>query len=145
MAGRSRLLSQPPSKKATDIFPDAPEGLVDAADAFDGAQFRKDVAQLQRSLLPDLVYIRGSGELAGRAAFLQAYADPGLRFEPFIIRDRSFHTLGRDLAVVTADAEIRGTDDGVRFHDRFRYADTFLRTPQGWRVRFVQVSRLVQA
>lgn len=118
--------------------------LLEAADAFDAAQFRKDADALDQWLAPDLVYIRGTGEISDRAAFIEAFSDPDLLFEPFVIRERSVHLLSSDVAVVSAEAEIVGLLRGSPFHDRFRYSDTFLKTPQGWRVRFVQVTRLVE-
>ena len=110
--------------------------------AFDDAQFRKDRPALDRMLAKDMVYIRGSGKMVGREAFLDAFADPAEQFEPFVITDRRLVTLGDGVVAVTADGTIRGTNKEGRFEDHFRFTDIFGHRGRGWQVVFVQVSRI---
>lgn len=92
-------------------------------------------------LAPDMIYINGSGTLAGRAAFLNAFSDRTERFEPFVIANRRLVPLGTDVVAVTADGAIRGTNAGGRFEEHFRYTDIFRRRGKAWQVVYVQVSR----
>lgn len=117
-------------------------GLEAASRAFDDAQYRKDVAALERMLAADLTYIRGSGEIAGREAFIATFSDPAVRFEPFEISNRKVVALAKTVAAVTAEGRITGTDGGVPFTDHFRFTDTFAWRNGEWKVVFVQVTRL---
>ena len=109
--------------------------------AFDDAQFRKDLVRLRQLLAPDMVYISGSGRVAGRDAFLAAFGDPAETFEPFVIADRRLVRLGADVVAVTADGTIKGKNASGTFEEHFRFTDIFRRRHGAWQVVFVQVSR----
>jgi hypothetical protein len=121
----------------------APAGVsIEAASqAFDEAQFRKDRNLLDQMLAADMRFIRGTGEMAGRDAFLNAFSDPTERFEPFVIERRETVKLGSDIVAVTADGTIRGTGRKGRFENRFRYTDIFRRRGSSWEVVYVQVTK----
>lgn len=126
--------------------PDPMAGTIDAASrAFDDMQFRRDRAALEAATAPTLGYVRGSGALADRAAFLAAALDPGPVYAPFRITGRRIVPIGTDGAVVTAQALIRGTDGGRPFATCFRFADTFERHGGRWRAVFVQVTPIAPA
>jgi uncharacterized protein (TIGR02246 family) len=117
---------------------------VDAAShAFDDAQQRKDAEAIARFLTGDFRYVNGSGKLAGRDAFMAAFSDSQVQFDPFVIKDRSIISLGPDAAIVAAEATISGMDNGKRFSEHFRYADTFQRREGKWKVVYVQVTRIM--
>lgn len=123
--------------------PETADPCLDAAShAFDEAQFRHDAGAIAAFLSPELVYVRGSGEAAGKAAFEQGFTAPGAEFDPFVIKDRRVIMLGPDAAVVAGEGLIAGTDGGKRFADHFRYADTFRREGGRWQVVYVQVTRI---
>lgn len=115
-------------------------GSVDAAScAFDEAQSRGDVAALERFLAPDFLYVRGSGRVASRRAFIANFSDRTQRLDPFVITDRRVVPLGRD-AVVAADGVISGTAAGRPLREHFRFAGTFVRRGGRWQVVYVQVT-----
>ena len=123
--------------------PETADPCLDAAShAFDEAQFRHDAGAIAAFLSSELVYVRGSGEVASKAAFEQGFTAPGVDFDPFVIKDRRVIMLGPDAAVVAGEGLIGGTEGGKRFADHFRYADTFRREGGRWQVVYVQVTRI---
>lgn len=118
-----------------------PDGVDAASRAFDDAQFRKDRAAIGSFLAPDMVYIRGSAERVGRNEFLDTFSDPGVKFDPFVIKDRELVALSDDVVAVTAEGTITGTEAGKPFRDHFRFSDIFRRRGGKWEVIYVQVSR----
>ena len=135
------LMSLQLGAPARPAFP--PTSADAASRAFDDAQFRGDVAALARILAPDFLYVRGSGRVADRRAFIANFTDPTQHLEPFAITDRYLIPLGRDAVVVAADGVISGTAAGKPFREHFRFADTFVRRGGRWQVAFVQVTPVV--
>lgn len=111
-----------------------------AADEFDGAQLKADRATLERYLAEDFVFVRGSGKVSGRDAFLAAFTTPGSTLEPFQILDRRFIPLGRDAVIASGEVTLRGVEHGERFEEHLRFADVFLFRDGRWQVVYVQVT-----
>lgn len=122
----------------------APRDLVAevrvAADEFDLAQLHADRATLERYLAPDFVFVRGSGKVAGRDSFLEAFTTPGNTLEPFELVDRKLIPLGRDSVIATAEVTLRGSENGERFEEHLRFADVYLFRDGRWQVVYVQVT-----
>ncbi len=116
-----------------------------AAREFDAAQLNADRAALERFLAQDFVFVRGSGVVAGRDAFLASFASGTLKLDPFTVINPVFVDLGPDAAIVGGEATLTGTENGERFVERFRYADTFKRRDGRWQVVYVQVTPLPKA
>lgn len=135
------LLPLSPASAAHARAPnDALRGVDAASRAFDDAQFRGDVVALERFLASDFLYVRGSGQVAGRREFIANFTGPEQYLDPFVITDRRVVALGRDAAVVAAVGVISGTNAGKPFREHFRFADTFVRRSGSWRVAYVQVT-----
>lgn len=111
-----------------------------AAKAFDQAQLTGDKAALERFLAPDFVIVRGSGKQAGRDDFIAGWLTPGMTFEPLTILDPVFVALGPQAAIVGGRVELRGTENGKPFVERFHYSDVFAWRDGRWQVVFVQVT-----
>jgi len=94
---------------AAPVPADADPCLDAVSHAFDEAQFRHDAGAIAAVLSPELVYVRGSGETAGKADFIAGFANAGVVFDPFVIKDRRVIILGPDAAVVAGDGLISGT------------------------------------
>jgi ketosteroid isomerase-like protein len=121
---------------------EAPAALVAFADAFDRAQLAKDGAALERMVADDLIFIDGSGVRKDKKAFIAGWTDPGDRFEPIQLIDRTFTRLGPDAWIVGAEVTLKGISDEKPFSSRFRFADTFRRTGGRWRAVHIQVTRM---
>ncbi len=110
------------------------------ARAFDAAQIAKDGNALDRFLADDLIFVRGSGMLAGKKEFIAAFTAPGIRFDPITILKRTYVQLGPDAGIVGGETTLTGVEDGVPFSEHIRYADTFHRIDDTWKVVHVQVT-----
>jgi ketosteroid isomerase-like protein len=111
-----------------------------AAAAFDQAQLRRDRAALERFLADDVVFVRGSGKVEGKAAFLATFTDPALVLDPFTIRNPVFVRLGDQSGLVGGEAILTGTESGKRFSEHIHYADVFTWRDGRWQVVHVQVT-----
>lgn len=118
------------------------EDVRAVARAFDRAQLAGDSATLARLLADDLVYVRGSGALAGKREFLATFADPQFRLDPFTVVRPTFVALGPDAAIVGGETTLTGTTAAGRFAQHLRFADTFLRRRRRWQVVHVQVTEV---
>jgi ketosteroid isomerase-like protein len=133
--------SPPPSAPAVAAAPDVATVRAAAA-TFDDAQLHGDAATIDRFLAADFVFVRGSGKVADRAAFLAAFTDPKQKLDPFTITNRVFVPLGDRSAIVGGEAVMTGTDDGKPFREHFRYADVFTWRDGRWQVVYTQVTML---
>ena len=89
-----------------------------------------------------MIFVRGSGKVTGREEFIATFTSPGLKLEPFEVRDRRLINLGEAAGIIAGEAILRGTEDGKAFVEHIRYADTFLRRDGRWQVVYVQVTTL---
>lgn len=113
-----------------------------AADEFDQAQLRADRATIERYLADDFVFVRGSGKVADRDAFIQAFTTPGDTLEPFELVDRRLIPLGRDAVIASAEVTLKGMEGGQPFSEHIRFADVFLYREGRWQVVYVQVTAI---
>lgn len=113
-----------------------------AAKAFDAAQLRKDRAALEQFLAVDMVFVRGSGKLSGRADFLATFTAPDLELAPYVITNPVFVPLGDRAALVGGEAVMSGKEHGEPFSEHFRYADIFLWRDGRWQCVHAQVTML---
>lgn len=116
--------------------------ILAAADAFDRAQLAQDRAAMEWMILDDLVFIDGSGKRLGKKELIDGWMGPNDQYDPAPPTDRVVVALGPDAAVVNAEVNICGTSNGARFCSRIRFADTFVKVGQEWRVAHIQVTRL---
>lgn len=112
------------------------------AHRFDEAQFARDLPALRAMIADEMVFIPRSGAVEGKRAFIDGYAGPTLRFEPFAITRKTYVQLGDFAAVVGGEALVRGSENGKPFTSHFRYADTFAWRGGRWQVLHVQVTPL---
>ena len=111
-------------------------------EAFDMAQQHRDRAALEALLAPDFLIVHGSGKVGGRADFISGFTAPGGSLDPFVITDRMFLRIAPDVAVAGGDGRVSGIEDGKRFAEHFRYADTFVKRDGKWLAIFTQVTPL---
>lgn len=109
---------------------------------FDQAQLDRDLGALRTMIADEMVFIPRTGHVEGKREFIDGYADPSLRFEPFEITRKTYVQLGDCAAVVGGEALVRGTAGGKPFVSHFRYADTFAWRAGRWQVLHVQVTGL---
>lgn len=113
-----------------------------AARAFDEAQQHGDRAALERLIAPDFLIVHASGKVGDRRGFIDGFTAPGARLDPFVITDRLFIRAAPDVAIAGGEARIGGVENGRRFAQHFRFADTFVRRDGKWLVLYTQVTPL---
>jgi ketosteroid isomerase-like protein len=124
--------------------PDTNAEIRAAAQAFDDAQLRGDLAALERMLAPDFLFVRGSGRIGNARDFIAGFTDPASKLEPFVITDRLFLRISPDVAIVGGEARVKGIESGKPFAEHFRYADTFVKRDGRWVVVYTQITGLPQ-
>lgn len=121
------------------------EKIVAALDTrYQAAVKVNDVDTMAAILHEDMILIRGNGAVVMRDEILAGARSRDIAYE---IQDEEEGTQkvrvwGDDTAVVTAKLRIKGQRrDGERFDRTVWFSDTYIRTPQGWRYAFAQVTQ----
>jgi len=109
--------------------------------AYQVAAKRNDAATMRRILDDRFVLVLGDGRRYSRADLLAAVATGKTTFERQD-DDEGTQTLRvfGDTAVVTAQLWLKGIKDGIAFDRRVWFSDIYIRTPDGWRCAFTQLS-----
>jgi hypothetical protein len=118
-----------------------PADLAAAAKAYDAAQLTGDRAALERLLAADYRLANGGGRVETKAQFIKDLTDPNVKEDPFVI-EQPIEQVWADGAVLGGVTNLTGTDHGVRFHARIRFADVWARKAGRWQVVYSQVSPL---
>lgn len=122
--------------------PDDTAALTAFADAFDAAQIAKDGATLGRMVADDLVFIDGSGQRLGKAAFIAGWTGADDSYDPVTLRDRIVMPLGDGAGLASAEAVLSGRSAGKPFRVRIRFTDIFRRSGDTWQAAYIHVTRM---
>lgn len=117
------------------------EQLVQQADAWDKAIIRKDAAAIAANMSEDFRQISARGDVAGKAAFLEAITSPRLVINPYSVEDMDVRFYG-DVALVSGRTRMTGSWDGKPFGSHYRYVDVYVRKDGQWRVASVQITEI---
>jgi ketosteroid isomerase-like protein len=109
---------------------------------FQAAVKVNDASTMQRILHADMVLVLGNGNTSTGAELLEEARNKLIAYEQ---QDEDPGTqtvrVWDDTAIVTARLWVKGVrQDGTVFDRRVWFSDTYVRTPQGWRYFFGQVS-----
>ena len=102
-----------------------------------------DADTMEDILHPDMILVRGNGGIVPRTDFINDARNKAIAYE---IQDeepgsQKVRVLSTDSAVVTAKLHIKGTlRDGGAIDRTVWFSDVYVRTLQGWRYIFAQVS-----
>jgi len=116
------------------------EELARQADAWDKAIIRKDRAAIAENMAEDLRQISARGDVAGKAAFLDAITSPKLVINPYGVEDMDIRFYGDSVALVSGRTRMTGSYDGKAFGSHYRYIDVYVRKEGKWRVSSVQIT-----
>lgn len=109
--------------------------------AYQAAVKRNDHETMGRILHEEFVLVRGDGTVITREQIIEEARSGDTRYE---IQDEEPGTqtvrVWGDTAVVTALLRLKGESNGKPFDQRVWFSDTYVRTPDGWRYAFAQVS-----
>jgi ketosteroid isomerase-like protein len=115
---------------------------TEAAAAFDAAQLRGDRAAIERYLAADFVFVRGSGKVSGRDAFVAAFTSPTQKLDPFAITNRRAIRVADNAVLIGGEAVLSGTEEGKPFSEHFVYVDLFAFRDDRWQVIYTQVTMI---
>lgn len=100
-----------------------------------------DAETIDRILHEDFALVRGDGTVLTRDNILDEARSGHIQYE---IQDEIPGTqtvrIWGDTAVVTALLWLKGVNNGEPFDFKLWFSDTYVRTPEGWRYAFAQVS-----
>lgn len=109
--------------------------------AYQAAVKQGDLATMERILHDEFALVRGDGRVVTREQIIEGARSGAYIYEQ---QDEMPGTqtvrVWGDTAVVTALLWVRGTYNNEPFDRRVWFSDTYVRTPQGWRYAFAQVS-----
>lgn len=127
---------------AAQSLPVDDERAVAAMDIeYQAAVKRGDVKTMERILHPQFALVRGNGQVVSRDDILDGARSGAYEYEAQdeIEGTQAVRVWG-DTAVVTALLWIKGRHKGEPFDRRVWFSDTYVRTDDGWRYAFAQVS-----
>ena len=117
-----------------------PPALEAASRALGQAQATGDRAALDGLLADDFVLVSGGGRAEGKAQYIRDLTDPQVREDPLKVLEPT-QSLWQDGAVLGGLAILSGTDHGVRFSARIRFADVWARKGGRWQVVYSHTIR----
>jgi ketosteroid isomerase-like protein len=91
-----------------------------------------DADTMNRILADDFVLVWGTGETHNKADLLNDARTKRVQYEHNEDTDRTVRVWG-DTAVITSKLWLKGVDKGKPFEWHVWFADTYVRTPSGWR------------
>jgi len=113
--------------------------LAKQAEAWDKAIIAKDRAAIAANMAPDFRQISWRGELADKAAFLDAIMSPRLSIQPYMVEEQDIRFYG-EVALVSGRTRMQGAWDGKPFTSHYRFVDVYARQDGNWRVVSVQIT-----
>jgi ketosteroid isomerase-like protein len=115
--------------------------LTAQADRWDKAIVRKDRAAVEANMAEDFRNIDGSGEVAGKAAFVDDLMSADLQIDPYTVEDFDVRVYG-DVALLSGRTRMTGRYKGKPFTSHYRYIDIYVKRGGEWKVVSVQISRI---
>lgn len=91
-----------------------------------------DADTMNRILADDFVLVLGTGETHNKADLLNDARTKRVQYEHNEETDKTVRVWG-DTAVITSKLWLKGVDKGKPFEWHVWFADTYVRTPSGWR------------
>ena len=115
--------------------------LTRQADAWDKAIVRKDRAAIEANMAEDFRNIDGSGNVAGKPAFVDGLVSARLEIDPYTVEDLDVRLYG-DVALLSGRTRMTGRWDGKPFASHYRYVDVYVRGAGRWKIVSVQITNI---
>lgn len=98
------------------------------------AQLNDDVAEMDRLLSDDYIGIMMNGQVVTKAQHLARMRTRQLSLKKMELNDVKVKLIG-SAAIVTSEARVDGTSEGVPVHGMYRYTRIYTRLPNGtWKI-----------
>jgi ketosteroid isomerase-like protein len=106
------------------------------------ATLSSDVATLEKMLADDFVGISWNGEVNTKAMQIDRFRNRSFALTRLDVADTKVKLIG-NVAIVTALAQVTGTNDGAHIEGIFRYTRVYQRLPSGiWQITNFEVTRV---
>ncbi|MBS0422342.1 MAG: nuclear transport factor 2 family protein [Proteobacteria bacterium] len=120
-----------------------PADLVNAAHAYDQAQFSNDIPTLERLVADDYVLVNSNGTVENKQQFLADFNLPGFKIDPYVI-EQPVRKVWGDGAVIGGLVHLSWTQDGKHQTRVLRVAYVWAKRDGGWKATYAQVTRVPQ-
>jgi len=105
------------------------------------AQLAGDTATMEKMLSDDYLGISMTGEVDTKTQQLRRVADRRLMLTKIELSDMKVKLIGA-IAIVTSQAEVEGTNDGVSVRGTYRYTRIYRHMPSGqWKITSFEATR----
>lgn len=132
------LLAHKASQSANAQFEKLDPALIKAIHDYDAAQIHGDRGELERLVAPDYLIVRPRG-LGDRASLIDGMSGASARLEPFNVLKPFTRNYGE--TVITGGwVDLKGTNGGKPFEEKFRFSDVWSRRHGTWFVVMTQLT-----
>ena len=120
---------------------EAKEEIQDLEERWRTATLAGDAASIDSMLADDFVGISWNGQVNTKSSQLDRVRTRTLAISGMQISDTHIKLLGQ-VAIVTAEAQIRGMNENVPMEGNFRYTRIYQHLPSGWKITNFEATRL---
>lgn len=110
-----------------------------AAKQYDQAQIQGDRVALQRLVADDYLLMRSNGTVVGKKELIDLVAHTGQTTDPYTV-EKPFSRVYGNVAILGGWVHLAGSDQGKRFTQNMRFADTWARRNGRWYVVFTALA-----
>ena len=132
-------LSAIPCACAADLPPD----LLEAVQQYEQAQFRNDIATLERLVTDDYLLVNSNATVENKQQFLADFNLPGFKIDPYVMEQPVQKLLG-NAAVIGGLVHLSWTQDGKHQTRLLRVAYVWKKHDGHWQATYAQVTRVPQ-
>jgi len=127
-ATASRPQSNPPGSREEEIVRE----IIDLERQAKEAALHRDAAFSERTLADDYVAISPLGQIISKADTVAARKSAQLRYDSIDISEMVVRLYGGNTAIVTARADVKGTELGEEFSGPYRFTRVWVRRNGRW-------------
>jgi hypothetical protein len=128
---------------APGLAAELPADLVAAARDYDQAQFRNDIASLERLVTDDFVLVNSDALVEDKTQFLADFKLPGFKIDPYVI-DQPIHIIWDNAALIGGIVHLNWIQEGKRETRLLRVAYVWIRRNGRWQAAYAQITRVPQ-
>ena len=130
-----------PAMPVRHAHKEAREEIQDLEERWRTATLASDMASIDTMLADDYVGISWNGQVNTKSTQLDRIRTRSLAITGMQIYDTRIKLLGQ-VAIVTAEAEVNGTNDNVPIQGNYRYTRVYQHLPSGWKITNFEATRL---
>lgn len=118
-----------------------PPDLAKAANDFDQATTRSDIAALGDLVAEDYMLVNSDSTVQDKQSYLADFNSPGLRIDPYVMEQPVLKVWG-DAALTAGLLHLSWTQDGRHHRRLLRVAHVWAKYDDRWRITYTQLTRV---